>query len=455
MPAPPSAPPSHGKILLTGSTGYVGGRLRAALEARGEAVRCLARRPEGLAGKVGARTEVALGDVLAPETLAPALAGIDTAFYLIHSMGSEGDFEETDRRGAHNFAEAARRAEVRRIVYLGALASSDAQLSAHLVERLPVMITPRWVDVLAQPIGIDDLVQYLVESLEVPLEAGIVEIGGPEAVSYGDLMREYARQRGLRRFMLRVPVLTPRLSSLWLGLVTPLYARVGRKLIESIRHPTVVNDPSAAEHFSIHPVPVAESIARALAEDDRESARSRWCDALSSAGEPRTWTGVSFGQRLVDSRTVTVPVSPRRAFAPIRRIGGRNGWYAFGRLWRLRGFLDLLAGGVGTRRGRPHPEQLGVGDALDFWRVEAFEPDRRLRLCAEMKVPGRAWLEFEVSGSGASSTIRQTAIFDPVGLGGLAYWYLAYPLHALVFAGMLRGIARRAVLPEEGSLARA
>jgi uncharacterized protein YbjT (DUF2867 family) len=458
--------------------------LRKALESHGHPLRCLVRRPESLSGRAGSLTEVVRGDVLDPDTLRRALEGIDTAFYLIHSMGSDGDFEESDRRGARNFAEAASRCGVRRIVYLGGLGNPDEDLSPHLrsrhevgellrstrvpvlelrasivlgsgslsfemirslVERLPVMITPRWVDVLAQPIGIDDLVQYLVEALDVPLaKSRIVEIGGPEALSYGALMREYARQRGLRRLMIRVPVLTPHLSSLWLGLVTPLYARVGRKLIESIRHPTVIRDPSAAALFSIRPLPVAESIARALREDDLQTAATHWYDALSSAGEPKSWAGVRFGNRVVDSRTVTVPVSPQRAFGPIRRIGGSNGWYAFGWLWTLRGFLDLLVGGVGVRRGRPHPDELRVDDALDFWRVEAFQPDRRLRLSAEMKVPGRAWLEFEVEGSAAGSTIRQTAIFDPVGLGGLAYWYLIYPLHALVFAGMLKGIAKSA-----------
>jgi hypothetical protein len=240
-------------------------------------------------------------------------------------------------------------------------------------------------------------------------------------------------------------VLTPRLSSLWLGLVTPLYARVGRKLVDSICHPTLVQDSAPTQRdFAIRPIGVREAIARALTNEDHEFAATRWSDALSSAGVPREWGGTRFGNRLVDSRSVHVPVSPATAFAPIRRIGGATGWYWGDWLWRLRGFLDVVAGGVGLRRGRSDPDRLAVGDALDWWRVEAIEADRRLRLVAEMKLPGRAWLEFEVTPDGDGATIRQTAIFDPVGLAGLAYWYGIFPLHELVFARMLRGIAQAA-----------
>jgi hypothetical protein len=272
----------------------------------------------------------------------------------------------------------------------------------------------------------------------------VYEIGGADRVSFGDLMRAYARQRGLRRLIVPVPVLTPRLSSLWLGLVTPVYARVGRKLVDSMTVPTVVRDASARRVFPVVPRGVGEAIAQAIANEDREQAATRWSDALSASGEPRTWGGVRFGSRLVDSRTARVRVPPADAFAPIARIGGRTGWYYATWLWRLRGFLDLLVGGVGMRRGRRDPARLRVGDAVDWWRVEAIEPDRRLRLFAEMKLPGRAWLEFDVAPDGAGATIRQTAIFDPVGLGGLAYWYATYPVHRLVFAGMLRRIAAAA-----------
>jgi uncharacterized protein YbjT (DUF2867 family) len=468
-------------ILLTGATGYVGGRLLKALEADGHRVRCLARRPEFLQFTVATGTEVVQGDVLSPDSLLSALEGVHTAYYLVHSMGSSGAFEEEDRRAARNFAEAARRAGVRRLIYLGGLANRNDPLSSHLrsrhevgellresgipviefrasivigsgslsfemlralVERLPIMITPRWVSVLAQPIAIDDLLAYLLAALQLPLdESRLFEIGGAEQVSYGDLMREYARQRSLPRLMIRVPVLTPRLSSLWLGLVTPLYARVGRKIVDSICHPTIVCDAAAFRTFPIRPIGMREAVARALRNEDHDFAQTRWSDALSSGGTLTSWGGVRFGSRIVDSRVARVPVSPTVAFAPIRRIGGTTGWYYANWLWSVRGFLDLLIGGVGIRRGRRDPERLHVGDTVDWWRVEAFEPDRRLRLCAEMKLPGRAWLEFAVEGDDLSSTIRQTAIFDPVGLSGLAYWYLMYPLHQLIFAGMLRNLA--------------
>ncbi|HET9917362.1 MAG TPA: SDR family oxidoreductase, partial [Candidatus Binatia bacterium] len=262
-----------------------------------------------------------------------------------------------------------------------------------------------------------------------------------DQVSYEDIMREYARQRNLRRYMISVPVLTPRLSSLWLGLVTPVYARVGRKLVDSIRNPTVVRDPVALTLFSVRPQGVREIIARAIANEDREFAATKWSDAWSSRGEESSWGGARFGNRIVDSRQVSVPCSAARAFRPIRRIGGETGWYYGDWLWQVRGFVDLLCGGVGVRRGRRDPEQLQVGDTLDFWRVEAFEPDKRLLLAAEMKLPGRAWLEFAVEDKGEISLIRQTAIFDPIGVAGLMYWYVLYPVHKLMFGKMLNAIA--------------
>jgi uncharacterized protein YbjT (DUF2867 family) len=473
-------------ILVTGATGYVGGRVLKALERGGHPIRCLARRPAYLSSRVANGTEVVKGDCLDAASLGPALAGVGVAYYLVHSMGSNADFEQQDRQAAHNFGTAAQAAGVRRIVYLGGLGQADDDLSPHLrsrhetgdilratgvpviefragivlgsgslsfellralVERLPVMICPRWVATETQPIGVDDLLAYLLAALTLP-GAGhqMFEIGADERASYGAIMLEYARQRGLRRYLIPVPLLTPRLSSLWLGLTTPVYARVGRKLIESLKNPTVVHDLAARKTFAVRPMSLTEAIRRSMQREDREFATTRWSDAVSSAGATRHWGGVRFGSRLVDTRTIEVPVSPAEAFAPIRRIGGTQGWYHVTWLWRLRGWLDLLLGGVGLRRGRPDPEQVKVGDTLDFWRVERYEPDAQLRLEAEMKLPGRAWLEFEVSpGDGSTSTIRQTAVFDPVGLAGLLYWYGIYPLHAWVFHGMLRAIASRAV----------
>jgi len=441
------------RILLTGATGYVGSRLRNRLVDRGCLLRCMIRRPEALCDRLNPDVELVVGDVLDLASLHSALDGVHTAFYLVHSMGSKGDFEERDRLAAYNFGEAARAAGVQKIVYLGGL-SQGKDLSPHLrsrhevgeilrasgipvlefrasvvlgsgslsfemlralVVRLPVMITPRWVRVKAQPIAIEDLLDYLVAALEMPLpRSQTYEVGGLDQVSYGDLMQEYARQRGLRRFMIRVPVLSPRLSSLWLGLVTPIYARVGRKLIQSIKHPSIVRDAAALSAFGIRPRGLQESIRSALCNEEKEIAESRWFDAFSSGGDPRSWAGVRFGNRLVDSRSINVNVPPESAFLPIRQIGGDTGWYGYNWLWRLRGFLDLLIGGVGVRRGRSHPNNIYVGDAIDFWRVEAHEPGRVLRLQAEMKLPGRARLEFEVVPTATGSTIRQTALYDPI-----------------------------------------
>ena len=477
-------------VLLTGATGYIGGRLLKALEKTGYPIRCLARHPEFLQQRIAPSTEVVQGDCFDQASLPPAMTGVHTAYYLVHSMGSSGKFEEEDRQAASNFAESARQAGVRRIIYLGGLGAEGQSLSAHLrsrqevadilrssgvptiefrasivigsgslsfemiralVQRLPVMICPRWVGVKAQPIAVEDVIAYLLQALELPVEDGAVfEIGGADQVSYGEIMQEYAGQCGLRRCMIPVPVLTPRLSSLWFGLVTPIYARIVRKLVDSMRNPTLVRNPSALKVFDIRPRGLKDAIERALQNENLEFAETSWSDALSSAGKTRSWGGLRFGTRLVDSRTLHVSVTAAGAFAPIRQIGGANGWYFADFLWWLRGFLDLLVGGVGMRRGRRNAQTLAVGDALDFCRVEAFEQNRRLRLVAEMKVPGRAWLQFEVEPIGAEpnsqgSTIRQTAIFDPAGLGGLVYWYALYPVHRWIFAGMLRAIAVRAV----------
>jgi uncharacterized protein YbjT (DUF2867 family) len=474
------------RVLVTGATGYVGGRLVAGLEREGATLRCLARRPEALAGRIAASTEVLKGDCLDPATLPAALAGVHTAYYLVHSMGSGRDFAALDAAAARHFGQAAHAAGVRRIVYVGGLGAAERdELSAHLrsrqetgdvlrasgvpvvelrasivigsgslsyemvralVERLPVMICPRWVGVRTQPIAVDDLVAYVLAARDLPEGAeGVYEIGGPDVVSYRDIMLEYARQRGLRRWLIPIPLLTPHLSSLWLGLVTPLYARVGRKLIESLRNTTVVTTDRARTAFAIRPRPLREAIARALSREDAEMADTRWSDARSSAALARPWGGTRFGSRIVDSRACVVAAAPREAFAPVRRLGGRAGWYWGNVFWKLRGAMDLAVGGAGLRRGRRDPERLRVGEPVDFWRVERYEEDRLLRLSAEMRLPGRAWLQFEVSPVGADgSEIRQTAIFDPAGLAGLAYWYGLYPIHSLIFGGLLRAISARA-----------
>src|SRR6478736_7491334 len=409
--------PEGPAVLVTGATGYIGGRLVPVLASAGVPLRCLARQPLALASRVSPATEIVAGDLLDPASLDRALKGIDVAYYLVHSMGARGDYQDTDRVAAKNFGEAARRAGVRRIVYLGGLATGDEVFSKHLksrmetgqalrdsgvpvvefrasvvigsgslsfeliralVDRLPVMICPRWVSTLAQPISVDDVLAYLAAALHLPDgESRTFEIGGADQASYGDVMREYARQRGLKRIMISVPLLTPRLSSLWLGLVTPVYARVGRELIAGLKNRSVVTDAAALSVFPIRPVGLRDAIGRAIRYEDRAFALTRWSDARSSGGETRSLAEARFGSRLVDARQMHVDVNADRAFGPIRRIGGQRGWYCGTWLWQLRGAVDLLMGGVGMRRGRRDPDAPAVGDTLDFWRVEAYEPNRR------------------------------------------------------------------------------
>jgi lipocalin/uncharacterized protein YbjT (DUF2867 family)/ligand-binding SRPBCC domain-containing protein len=448
-------------ILLTGASGYIGSRLLRVLEEGGCPVRCLARQPERVApGR--ATTEVVAGDCFDETSLFAAMRGVDQAYYLVHSMASGADFAELDRRAAANFARAAAVAGVRRIIYLGGLGETGDALSTHLksrietgealreagvpvvefrasivvgagslsfemiralVERLPVMICPRWLDTRTQPIAIEDVLAYLKAALELrDGRGGVFEIGGPDVVSYGEMMREYARLRGLRRLLIPVPVLTPRLSGLWLRLVTPVQARVGRALVEGLRNPTVVRSPAARETFEVRPMPMREAFKRAIEE-----------------GAP--------ARRKIDARLVVVDASPAQAFEPIRRIGGGTGWYFGDALWRLRGWLDRCLGGAGMPRHRRDPDICEIGDVIDGWRVEAYEPDRLLRLTAGLKLPGRGWLEFRVTplGDGKRSLIRQTATFDPRGLAGRFYWYAVLPLHALIFRGLLQRIAGHAV----------
>jgi uncharacterized protein YbjT (DUF2867 family) len=468
-------------VLLTGATGYIGGRLLNRLEDMGRSVRCVTRRPEVLAARGAAQTEIVAGDLLDADSLAPAMAGVRDAYYLVHSMGGAGEFEELDRQAAANFAAAARRARVARIIYLGGL-GAGADLSPHLASRqevgailcasgvptielrasivigsgsasfeavralvdaLPAIPAPRWVETLAQPISIEDVVEYLLAALSLePGTGAIFEIGGSDQVTYAQVMREYARQRGLCRRVVPVPLITLRASRMLLGLLTPVYGEIAAAMVDSLRNETVVRNRAAGEVFAIRPRGVATAIERALVNEDREFAETRWSDALARAPQAARWGGRAIGRRMVATRAVRVSRRPHEAFAPIRRIGGPTGWYALDWFWRIRGFLDTLRGGVGLRRGRRDPQDLRVGDTVDFWRVERLE-DHLLLLAAEMKLPGRLWLQFEVEANGEGSLIRQTTIFDPAGYVGLAYWYALYPVHHRVFTAMLRGIQAR------------
>ncbi len=470
-------------VLVTGATGYVGGRLLHRLESRGtHRVRCLTRRPEALAGRAADETELVAGDALDADSLGPAMEGVHTAYYLIHSMDASTEFEELDRRAASNFAAAARAAGVRRIVYLGGLGkghglsthlasrqevgdilrSSDVQtiefrasivigsgsasyeIVRALVESLPIMITPHWVETGAQPIAIEDVLEYLLAALDwMGPGSAIFEVGGADRVTYAEIIREYARQRGLRRRLLRSPLITPRASRFMLGLLTPVYGRVAAALVDSLRNETVAHAGAALQAFPIRPRGLRESIERAMVNEDLDFAETRWSDALSE-DRPGRLAGAAFGRRMVSSRAIRVDTEVADAFEAIQRIGGHTGWYAANWFWRIRGMLDTLKGGVGLRRGRRDPHDLRTGETIDFWRVERLERGHLLRLAAEMKIPGRLWLQFEVDQDDAGARIRQTTVFDPAGSVGLAYWYLFCPVHQLVFGGMLRGLSSAA-----------
>ena len=483
-PGVPSSDPRP--ILVTGATGYIGGRLVPRLLDAGYAVRCLAREPRKLSGRAWAShpgVEIVAGDASSRTSLEPAMAGTRAAFYLIHSMLAAGpSYAGVDRELARTFASAAAAAGVERIVYLGGLGETGPGLSEHLssrrevedalastavpvtvfraamiigsgsasfeilrylVERLPVMVTPRWVQTESQPIAVRNVLEYLVRSLTTPETAGrTLDIGGPDILSYRELMRVMAECRGLRRrIIVPVPVLTPRLSSLWIHLVTPVDHRIARPLAEGLRNRVVCRSDEAAVLIPQRLLGVREAIAAALHIVAEGGVETAWTDAGPIPGDPN-WAG---GTVFVDERAVDVDATPERTYHAVCRVGGGHGYYAADWLWRLRGAMDRLAGGPGLRRGRRDPETVTFGDALDFWRVTAAEPSRRLDLRAEMKLPGDALLSFSIAPLPAGRCrLTQTARFKPRGLSGLAYWYAVLPLHAIVFSGMLEGIRRHA-----------
>lgn len=477
------------RILVSGATGYVGGELLPLLERSGHSIRCMLRRPNAFERNAGTGTEVVYGDVTDRGSIERALEGIEVAYYLVHSMGDSKNFENLDRQGAQNFASAARAVGLRKIIYLGGLGEVGETLSPHLrsrqevgeilrnsgvpvlefrssivigcgsfsfemiralVECLPIMITPRWVRTPTQPIAVSDLLSYLMLALDIEIsQSRVYEIGGSERTTYGGLMREYARQRGLKRAMIPVPFLTPKLSSLWLALVTPYYARIGRKLVEGLLNPTTIEDDSARNVFSLQPIGLAEAIKRTLETEDADFVHSRLPDLLRRRRARKTLTGTKVGTRFIDAYERAVACSGRHSFALIQRIGGSNGWYYGNWLYRIRGLADRMMGGPGLVKRRRHPYELQVGDKLDFWQVEDFVPDQRLLLRAEMKLPGRAWLDFQVEERNPGSVIRQTAIFDTRGLFGMVYWLVLFPFHRFLFSGMLRKIARKAVRSQQ------
>ncbi|MFF8835616.1 SDR family oxidoreductase [Streptomyces sp. NPDC015130] len=503
-----ASPSSPGELcLVTGPGGYIGGRLVPELLDAGHAVRCLARTPAHLRDHPWAdRVEIVRGDVTDAESLRPALRGVRVAYYLVHSMSSGRDFEETDRLAARTFAAEARAAGVRRIVYLGGLTPAgrpDEELSPHLrsraevgrillesgvpttvlraavvigsgsasfemlrylTERLPVMVTPSWVGTRVQPIAVRDVLRYLVGSARMPADVSrTFDIGGPDVLTYREMMERYATVARLpRRLILPVPMLTPRLSSHWIGLVTPVPAALARPLAESLRYEVVCAEHDIAAYVPDPPgapLPFDRALVLALLRVREAQVVTRW----SSAGVPGApsdplptdpdWAG---GSLYTDERQRDVAAGPQDLWRVVEGIGGDNGWYSFPLAWALRGWIDRLAGGVGLRRGRRDAARLRVGDALDFWRVEEIERERMLRLRAEMRLPGLAWLEMyvEQDGDEGRSTYRQRALFHPRGLAGQLYWWSVAPFHAIVFGGMARRIAGAAEELARGGEAR-
>ncbi|MEO8129230.1 MAG: SDR family oxidoreductase [Bryobacteraceae bacterium] len=474
-------------VAIAGATGYIGGRLAPRLIADGYRVRCLVRTPGKVAGRDWAEAvgvQVRKTDLSDASELAQNLEGCDAAFYLVHSMTSAASqYADFDRKLALTFAEAARKAGVDRIIYLGGLGETGADLSEHLssrrdveqalassgvpvtvlraamiigsgsasfeilrylVERLPVMVTPKWVSTPCEPIAVRNVIGYLAGVMAVPETAGCVfDIGGGDVLCYRDMMRIMQEELGLRRrYVIPVPVLTPRLSSYWIQFVTPLSHDIAKPLAEGLKNPVVCHEDRIRRLVPQHLLGVREAIGAALCKVAEHRVETIWSMAGPIPGDP-DWAG---GTVFRDERSITVDAPDHAVFRAVCRVGGGHGWYVADWLWRIRGWIDVLAGGPGLRRGRRDPEMVGYGEALDFWRVVGAERDRRLALRAEMQLPGEALLEFRIEPRGEGQCVlHQTALFKPLGLFGLIYWYAVVPLHHIVFRGMLLGIQREAL----------
>ncbi|TVQ32889.1 MAG: SDR family oxidoreductase [Phycisphaeraceae bacterium] len=473
-------------VFLTGATGYVGGRLAPRLLETGRSIRCLARSPGKLRDRTWAvdpRVSIVQGDLADGDALAEHMRGCAEAYYLVHSMIAAGaDYAERDLEMARAFARAAEKAGVTRIIYLGGLGELGEDLSAHLrsrreveqalasgatpvtvlraamivgsgsasfeilrylVERLPVMITPRWVSTECQPIAIRNVIGYLLACLTTPETTGrTLDIGGPEVMNYREIMRIFAEERGLpKRLVIPVPLLTPRLSSLWIHLVTPVGASIARPLAEGLRNRVVCRDDEAHQLMPQELLGVRASIAAALGKIERREVETVWSASGVMPGDP-DWAG---GTTYTDVRTIDINAPPDAVFQAVCRVGGGHGYYGADALWRIRGVMDRLIGGPGLRRGRRDPDRIELGDALDFWRVTGVEPGRLLSLRAEMKLPGEALLEFRIEPrAGDASRLTQDARFKPRGLLGILYWHAVLPLHGVVFRGMMHGIRSEA-----------
>ena len=479
-------------ILVTGASGYVGGRLVRDLNEDKCAVRVLVRDAQKVKDQPWAKNvEIVEGNANSPDDLRRALRGVHTAFYLLHSINAGKNFDEVESAMARNFAAAAEAENVSQIIYLGGIAndknrsqhlasrmntgsqlasgkvpvlelragiiigsgSASFEMLRHLTHRLPIMTTPKWVSNLTQPISIRDALYYLRKCAALPAPISrICDIGGQEVLSYADMMQKFAKLSGLRkRWIIQVPVLTPKLSSLWIGFVTPVPTSLARPLVESLIS-EVVADPKKSIDSIIAPPPegfidVEGAIKLALSKIADHDVITRWSDAAyptapwQKAQSDPEWAGEMV---LRDRREQATDASAPALWQAIESIGGDNGWYGADFLWYMRGLLDRLVGGVGLRRGRRDPVTLRIGDSLDFWRVEVLDRGVRLKLYAEMILPGKAWLEFSIAEENGKRTLRQEASFSPRGLGGQLYWYAVLPFHIFVFPTMMRNLIRKA-----------
>ena len=485
------------KILVTGATGYVGGRLIPKLLQLGFEVRILARNPDRIKNRSWySDVEIFTGDVLNKDSLKGLFTNIDTAFYLIHSLSQGNNFNHADIEAAENFSQVAQAEKLNKIIYLGGLAEGSDHLSEHLLsrqktgeilrnsdiditefrsgvivgsgslsfeiirnltERLPIMICPKWVYTKTQPISIENVLEYLIHSVSTDTpKNSIFEIGGDNVLSYGDMIRRYALIRGLSRLLIPVPVLTPKLSSYWIHWTTPVSAKMTRPLVEGLKNESIVHDKKAQQYFpQISLINYDDAVKLALSNLDDQDIETSWSDSLSSSnGQDDPIESISLQNdnivdyneisgMLQDKKIITIEKSSASIFTFLSTLGGETGWLYGNLLWKIRGYIDLFFGGVGLRRGRRDPMVLNQGDALDFWRIENIIENKLIRLKAEMKVPGKAWLQYDIVENKNNCKLTQTAFFAPKGLLGLLYWYSLFPIHIFIFKGMIKAIKNR------------